>query len=526
MMSCNPEEDLPTFVYDGDTEELSLLGGAEDAGGIDKIVVDELRLRGFVLVRHTYSRTQQRLLQEVAAFFALNDEEKAGIAGGAGMRKIKGRPVGVLAGRFSQIVSLDDCEAPQTEGGRGLIPSGFNSTRLRVPVLGHVSSAAGIARAVCRCIERYLTGSDGSTALESCVDFLSREPSEEGVSNSTVRFCRYSAGAGGFEPHTDTSFFTVIASAGRGKASSLEILSPGGNEWRAIDRLIADDSSVVVFPGDYMAIISKEAVPAAVGASEHGRVIARGSYLGADSAQNQEGSALAWGNEGDARLRRRSGLIVPPSSCRLSDGSSAEPLAMDDLEAYCSVKRKRQAVEHRDEGDNWILSSRDIGAPSMMTRASLVAGGMARNSLRPNRCWAEEMTAGQRLMDPPKREQRNLSQVMSDTNLGEVAEPLSFGMISGFCSGFFLKKVGKAAAVTFGVVFVTFQAAAQAGYVNVNWDAVQRDVMKGLDMDGDGEVTEMDAREAVVRAVNYLTENTGIAAGSFMAGFVLGVRKG
>ncbi|KAF4717962.1 hypothetical protein FOZ63_022346 [Perkinsus olseni] len=158
--------------------------------------------------------------------------------------------------------------------------------------------------------------------------------------------------------------------------------------------------------------------------------------------------------------------------------------------------------------------------------ASLVAGGMARNSLRPNRCWAEEMTAGQRLMDPPKREQRNLSQVMADTNLGEVAEPLSFGMISGFCSGFFLKKVGKAAAVTFGVVFVTFQAAAQAGYVNVNWDAVQRDVMKGLDMDGDGEVTEMDAREAVVRAVNYLTENTGIAAGSFMAGFVLGVRKG
>lgn len=33
-------------------------------------------------------------------------------------------------------------------------------------------------------------------------------------------------------------------------------------------------------------------------------------------------------------------------------------------------------------------------------------------------------------------------------------------------------QVGKAAAVTFGVVFVTFQAAAQAGYVNVNWDAV------------------------------------------------------
>ncbi|KAF4684865.1 hypothetical protein FOZ60_007173 [Perkinsus olseni] len=403
MVSCNPEEDPPTFVYDGDAEELSLLGSAEDSGGIDKIVVDEFRLRGFIIVRHAYPRMQQRLLRESAAFFALDDEEKAGIAGGAGMRKIKGRPVGVLgfamvtassaaARPLSQIVSLDDCEAPQTESSRGLIPSGFDSTRLRVPVLGHVSSAAGI----------------------------------------------------------------VIASAGRGKASSLEILSPGGNEWRAIDELIADDSSLVVFPGDYMAIISKEVVPAAVHRSTAG------------SSREDRISV-------PVLFRTRKGAHWPDRMKGMLD--CEEPLAMDDMEAYCSLKRKRQAAEHLDEGDNWILSTRDVG-------------------------------------------------VMADTNLGEVAEPLSFGMISGFCSGFFLKKVGKAAAVTFGVVFVTFQAAAQAGYVNVNWDAVQRDVMKGLDMDGDGEVTEMDAREAVVRAVNYLYGEYRIAAGSFMAGFVLGVRKG
>ncbi|KAF4737999.1 hypothetical protein FOZ63_022345, partial [Perkinsus olseni] len=314
-------------------------------------------LRGFIIVRHAYPRVQQRLLQEVAAFFALDDEEKAAIAGGAGMRKIKGRPVGLLgfavvtassaaARPLSQIVSLDDREAPQTEGGRGLVPSGFDSTRLRVPVLGHVSSAAGIARALCRCIERYLTGSDGSTALESCVDFLSRVPSEEGVSNSTVRFCHYSAGAGGFEPHTDTSFFTVIASAGRGKASSLEILSPGGDEWRAIDELIADDSSVVVFPGDYMAIISREVVPAAVHRSTAG-----------SSREDRISVPILF--------RTREGAHWPGRMKGMLD--CEEPLAMDDLEAFCSVKRKRQAVEHRDEGDNWILSARDVGAPSMMT---------------------------------------------------------------------------------------------------------------------------------------------------------------
>ncbi|KAF4689806.1 hypothetical protein FOZ60_001157 [Perkinsus olseni] len=314
MVSCNPEEDPPTFVYDGDAEELSLLGSAEDSGGIDKIVVDEFRFGMRILA------CSKRLLRESAAFFALDDEEKAGIAGGAGMRKIKGRPVGVLgfamvtassaaARPLSQIVSLDDCEAPQTESSRGLIPSGFDSTRLRVPVLGHVSSAAGI----------------------------------------------------------------VIASAGRGKASSLEILSPGGNEWRAIDELIADDSSLVVFPGDYMAIISKEVVPAAV----H----------------------------------------------RSTAGSSRE-----DRISVPVLFRTRK-------GAHW---------PDRM-KGMLDCEGLAHRRL----VWLEfDIRAGQ---------------VMADTNLGEVAEPLSFGMISGFCSGFFLKKVGKAAAVTFGVVFVTFQAAAQAG---------------------------------------------------------------
>ena len=33
----------------------------------------------------------------------------------------------------------------------------------------------------------------------------------------------------------------------------------------------------------------------------------------------------------------------------------------------------------------------------------------------------------------------------------------SFGTVSGFCSGFALKKLGKAAAATFGVVFMGFQ---------------------------------------------------------------------
>ena len=120
-----------------------------------------------------------------------------------------------------------------------------------------------------------------------------------------------------------------------------------------------------------------------------------------------------------------------------------------------------------------------------------------------------------------------LSQYLGSDNFLGVGQPAGFGLASGFCSGYFLKKVGKVACITLGVVFVMFQSAAQAGYLTVNWPKIESDFKRAV---GDVDVEKATSGEQAVvlanRAAKYFTENTGIASGAFVTGFVLGIRKG
>ena len=115
----------------------------------------------------------------------------------------------------------------------------------------------------------------------------------------------------------------------------------------------------------------------------------------------------------------------------------------------------------------------------------------------------------------------------SSDNIIGVGQPAGFGLVSGFCSGFFLKKVGKAACVSLGIVFVMFQSAAQAGYLTVNWPKIEKDFQGAV---GDLDLHQANSGDQAValasRAAKYLTDNTGIASGAFVTGFVLGIRKG
>lgn len=83
-----------------------------------------------------------------------------------------------------------------------------------------------------------------------------------------------------------------------------------------------------------------------------------------------------------------------------------------------------------------------------------------------------------------------------------------------------MKKVAKAAAFTFGAVFVGFQLAAQTGYVKVDWGKVEHDLRKYLPDKPTGE------SELVKQSVDWLTTNTGIAASVFTVGFVTGLKMG
>ena len=95
-----------------------------------------------------------------------------------------------------------------------------------------------------------------------------------------------------------------------------------------------------------------------------------------------------------------------------------------------------------------------------------------------------------------------------------------YGFAAGACTGFALKKVAKAAALTFGAVFMGFQFAAQSDYVTVNWKKIENDARKYLP-----EKPE-DESKMVSDTVKYLTTNTGIASAVFTAGFLSGLRMG
>lgn len=108
----------------------------------------------------------------------------------------------------------------------------------------------------------------------------------------------------------------------------------------------------------------------------------------------------------------------------------------------------------------------------------------------------------------------------------ELGESFTMGTCLGFCSGYALKKVGRAAAVAVGGLVVIFQSAARQGYVEVKWDAIERDFNNAVDFNQDGKVDASDARHAWGKALDVLTDHMGSAGAGFAAGMLLGLRRG
>jgi uncharacterized membrane protein (Fun14 family) len=65
--------------------------------------------------------------------------------------------------------------------------------------------------------------------------------------------------------------------------------------------------------------------------------------------------------------------------------------------------------------------------------------------------------------------------------LKPYANQLTVGSITGFCSGYALKKIGKAAAVIVGCGFIALQTCVTFGYLNVDWARISEDTQKKLD---------------------------------------------
>lgn len=94
---------------------------------------------------------------------------------------------------------------------------------------------------------------------------------------------------------------------------------------------------------------------------------------------------------------------------------------------------------------------------------------------------------------------------------------LTFGGLAGFATGYALKKIGRLLALGLGLLFVVIQLLAQAGYVQVDWTRIQKDVEPFLKDEG--------VRSLWERFLATLTHNLPFGA-SFTAGFILGLRAG
>eukprot|EP00620_Florenciella_sp_RCC1587_P015524 CAMPEP_0182571276 /NCGR_PEP_ID=MMETSP1324-20130603/12910_1 /TAXON_ID=236786 /ORGANISM="Florenciella sp., Strain RCC1587" /LENGTH=338 /DNA_ID=CAMNT_0024785831 /DNA_START=117 /DNA_END=1134 /DNA_ORIENTATION=+ len=82
---------------------------------------------------------------------------------------------------------------------------------------------------------------------------------------------------------------------------------------------------------------------------------------------------------------------------------------------------------------------------------------------------------------------------MALRKLSPIASKLGFGGFLGMTAGYALKKIGKMAAFGTGCLFILFQGAAYAGFIDIHWNAIEHKMEESLDLDGDGKLTMSDA---------------------------------
>ncbi|CAM9906026.1 unnamed protein product [Scytosiphon promiscuus] len=109
-------------------------------------------------------------------------------------------------------------------------------------------------------------------------------------------------------------------------------------------------------------------------------------------------------------------------------------------------------------------------------------------------------------------------------NSGAPAQ-ISFGFGMGVCCGFAAKKTAKVALVGAGLAFGSLQLLSYMGYIELDYDKIEGEVMGSLDLDKDGKVDTNDIQELWNRTMKVLSYNLPTGSG-FVAGALLGARMG
>lgn len=107
---------------------------------------------------------------------------------------------------------------------------------------------------------------------------------------------------------------------------------------------------------------------------------------------------------------------------------------------------------------------------------------------------------------------------------GPIVAKLGFGGVLGYCAGASAKYYGKKAAIFIGVTFAGLQYLNYKGYLKIDYGAVEREIVRKLDVNADGKLDISDFLIMWQEVKGVLMHGLPGAAG-FVPGLLLGFRS-
>mmetsp|Transcript_12401 Transcript_12401/g.12489 ORF Transcript_12401/g.12489 Transcript_12401/m.12489 type:complete len:202 (-) Transcript_12401:242-847(-) len=104
-----------------------------------------------------------------------------------------------------------------------------------------------------------------------------------------------------------------------------------------------------------------------------------------------------------------------------------------------------------------------------------------------------------------------------------VVGKIGYGFVMGYISGLSVKKISKSIGVVLGAFFISVQYLAHYGYLQVNYEQMEKDVEGMLDLNKDGKLDEKDLKYAYddfSKVAGYHMPS----GGGFATGLVAGLR--
>lgn len=108
-------------------------------------------------------------------------------------------------------------------------------------------------------------------------------------------------------------------------------------------------------------------------------------------------------------------------------------------------------------------------------------------------------------------------------NLSIDVKSISASSVFGACVGVATKRLTSDAMYGAGLGIIGLQVLSYCGYININWHAIERDLVKVSDQNGDGKLNSDDAKIAAQKFIQIMKSGIPNAAG-FLSGFAIGVK--